>query len=461
MRRVVPIVLAALVAVVAVVLLSGGSDTYTVKLRLANAQGLRKGSPIVVGGVPIGTVDLDANQRDVVVKLNIKRKYAPIGRNATAAVIAQNVLGQKQVRITPGDKRDPAPEGYTIPSSQIIETTDLDQLLATLDPDTRTRLAVLINETGTGFAGRKLDFKHFLRDLAPALSSGTDVLGQLTRGNRTLTRLLDTSDHFVAAITPQRRKISRMLDVIGQMTETVAARRAALRETLRRAPGGLASARGFLAELRQTTHPLAITGRQLAAAAPSLQLALDRIEPFRRAAAPALATVRRSTAPALRRLGVDGTPALRRVGSTAERLKALSQNELPPVGGALNKSVDNLFAVLENWSRAIQFRDRLGHMFRGEASIAPDLFDSVIGRLAKRFAVNLPKSHKRHSRGILDPARHSPAPLGQGPDKLVGPVGKELDKIIHGLSLPQASSGAQPRSSENKNLEPLLGYLLR
>lgn len=466
MSRVARIAAAALVVVVGFVVLTGrGDEAYTVKLRLPNAQGLRDGSPIVMGGVRTGTVRLDATHRDVEVKLDIDKKYAPIGRSATAAVIAQNVLGQKQVSIDPGDKADPAPDGFTLPIAQITETTDLDELLATLDPETRTRLAVLINETGAAFAGRKLDFKRFVQDLAPALSSGTDVIGRLTRDNRALTRLLDSSDHLVAAITPERRKIGQMFDVLGRTTETVAARRAQLRATLRRAPGALRSARGFLTELRRTTGPLATTGRQLAAAAPPLQGALDRLEPFRRAAAPALEAARREAAPALYRLGRDTTDDLSRLVTTGRKLRPLAVNEVPPVGGALDKSMDNLLAVLENWSRAIQFRDRLGHIFRGEASIAPDLLESVLRRVAKRFGADPSKRAKRRVRRPRRedrPALRSPAPQARpNLDSATKPLRETLDRVIDALPLPKPSPSAPPRGGGSENLEPLLDFLLR
>jgi len=471
-RRPAPVVLAVIAVVVALLVTTGGDENpYTVKLRLANAQGLREGSPIVIGGVPIGTVKLDATQRDVEVRLEIDDKYTPVGRDATAAVIAQNVLGQKQVRIQPGNTSDAAPDGYTLPTSQIIETADLDQLLATLDPDTRTRLAVLINETGTAFAGRKLDFKDFVEDLAPALSSGADVLGQLTRENNALTGLLDSSVHFVAAITPQRRKIGRMFDVLGATTETIAARRSELRTTLHRAPAALRSARSFLAELRATAGPLATTGRQLSAAARPLQTALDRLEPFRRAAAPALVAARRSAAPSVYRLGKDTTDDLFRTVTTARRLAPLAQSEVPPVGRALDKSMDNLLAVLENWSRAIQFRDRLGHVFRGEATIAPDLYESVLRRLVKRLGLEPPKRERRPKRTrrpvdrlIPKPSGTAPAPARQ-PKPSLSPeaLRKTLDDVLESLPLPLPGKPQAPKSSSrgNDDLTSLLDYLLR
>ena len=167
---------AAAVAGVVLLFFTGGEDTYDVEMRLDNANGLRNGSPVVVGGVNVGEVSLEATDDDVQVTLMIREQYAPVGKDASATIIAQNALGQKQVRVELGDRSNPAPEGFTLDSSRVVAATDIDQLLSTFDPDTRTRLAILINETGTAFAGRELSFKTFIRDFAPALSSGGEVL---------------------------------------------------------------------------------------------------------------------------------------------------------------------------------------------------------------------------------------------------------------------------------------------
>ena len=41
------------------------------------------------------------------------------------------------------------------------------------------------------------------------------------------------------------------------------------------------------------------------------------------------------------------------------------------MGDTLNGSIDNLLALLDNWAHAIQFRDGIGHVFRGEATLSP------------------------------------------------------------------------------------------
>ena len=187
------------------------------------------------------------------------------------------------------------PTGYTLPTAQVRETTDLDQLLSTLDPDTRTRLAILINETGTAFAGRKLDFKPLpLRRLrAGPGERRRPARAADARQPRARATCSTTSDRYVGALARERRQSSAHARPLGRTTETVAARRAELRETLRDAPGALAL--DALRSWPSCAGPPSrwrATARLLSRTAPSLQTALERIEPFRRAATPALAGLR-------------------------------------------------------------------------------------------------------------------------------------------------------------------------
>jgi len=479
MRRVAVGIAAAVIGVL-ILLGLGRGDPYTVKMELANAQGLKPGSPVTIGGVVVGKVQLDVVGDAVEVELEIGDEYAPLGRDATLAVVAQNLLGQKQVRVEDVDRGEPAPSGYVYGAEQVRETSDLDELLAALDPDTRTRLAIVLDQAGKAFAGRRADFEGLLTDFAPALSSGADVLEQLASDNAALTNLLEHSDRYVAALAPERRRISRMIDVLGRTMQVAAERRDALRETIRRAPGALRSARGLLAELRETTAPLALTSRQLASTAPLLQDALDLLGPFTVAARPALRTLAQETSPALSLLVRDGSGPLRRLVPLVDDVDRLSRRQVPPVGKALDRSIDNLLATVHNWSRAIQFRDRLGHIFRGEATIAPDLYDSLLDRIAAQLGLARVDRDGRSPHGDgnqgTDHAPEAPpnppdqpdvAPEppdsngGKGSNSLEDTLQEGLDAVddlLPSLGRGGSSSGGAPPPSP-QDLESLLEWL--
>ncbi|MEA2170804.1 MAG: phospholipid/cholesterol/gamma-HCH transport system substrate-binding protein, partial [Solirubrobacteraceae bacterium] len=363
----VPLVIAA--ALVVVLVLTGGTDYYKASVLLDNAGGLRSGSPVVIGGVPVGKVDLsiDPKTKMVLVDLNIDKQYAPLGKDSSAEIVAQNLLGQKQLSVDPGKTSDPAPSGFRIPTDRVQVQADLDQVLNVLDASTRARLSIFVNEAGSAFVGRREDFNALLLHLSPVLGSGRRLLSELGANNAAVGRLIDESDRYVATTTAQRDKLVALLDRVGQTSETVAARRAELRETLAAAPPALATLRSFLGRLQDATVPLGPAADKLAATAGPLLQVQAALPGFTAAARPTLDTAA-AVAPSLTRLANGATPVLRRSIPALAQLRRTSVNDIPGVAKTLNGSIYNVVAVLENWSRAIQYRDGLSHIFRGEAS---------------------------------------------------------------------------------------------
>jgi len=446
--------LVAAVALVFAIVATGGEDPYTIKLRMDNAGGLKDGSPVTVGGVKIGKVDVDVEDGGgaAIASLRIDDEHAPIGRDTKATIVAQNLLGQKQLQLTTGSKDDPAPDGFVVPRSRVTEATDLDQVLNVLDADTRTRLAIFVNEAGTAFTGRRADFNRFLKDIAPAITSSTDLVGQLAADNRQLGSLLETSDRYVAEVTARRDEVVRFVDRVGQAATTGATKRTELRRTLGEAPGALRQLRTFLGELRATTVPLGPAARQLTAAATPLQTTLDQLEPFRKAAEPALRSATR-VAPSLTQLATRATPVLRSAVPTASAVKGLAADDLPPVLDTSDRSINNTLAVLDNWADAIQYRDRLGHIFRGEASFAPDLLQSAIERLTPTPAKRRPSGTKQPAAPRPSGGGSAPAPAKPSLPKVpeitlpglppikVPEVGKLVDDVLGGLGVTKQGDG--------------------
>lgn len=454
------------VVLVAVIAFGGGDDGYEVKLRMANAGGLKDGSPVTIGGAKIGKVDVDVDPGGdaAVATLKIDEEYAPIGQDAKATIRAQNLLGQKQVQLAFSRGAAPARSGYVIPVNRITEATDLDRVLSVLDADTRTRLAVFVNEAGTAFTGRRADFNRFLKDIGPAIANATDLVGELADDNQELGRLVETSDRYVAQVTARRRDVVRFIDRMGEAAETGATKRTELRRTLAEAPGSLRTLRTFLRELRATTGPLGPAARQLSAAATPLRQTLDQLEPFRAAAAPALTTATR-VAPTLDRLALKATPVLRRAVPATAAVRRFGADDLPPVLDVTDRSLNNTFAVLDNWAGAIQFSDQLSHVFRGEASFAPDAIQSVIERLApkpkkvaRKRAPKVPARTPQSGRPALPGAPKVPPINLPGLPKISLPDGtRDLQDGVDGLITGLTGSG----KSGDDTTSALLDFLLR
>jgi hypothetical protein len=352
---------------------------------------------------------------------------------------------------------DPAPSGYVIPASRVTVATDLDQVLDVLDPSTRARLAILIDEAGAAFTGRKADFSLLLQQLPHSLVDGNALLHQLVADNHTLSDLVVSSDQFVSQVATQRAALGRMIDTVGQAAVTVAQRRQGLADTLARAPATLSTLQVFLAKLKATTVPLGPAATNIVDTAPALSAALRQVQPFESAAAPALSTAT-TVAPSLTRLAAGATPVLVQANPVIGTLATFS-NLLQPISHILNLSVDNLLAVVDNWSRAIQFRDGISHVFRGAAGFTPDALESIISR-ALGASSSGTAGRNAHAKGTsaLRTVRSATQAGGtsQAQPAQAQPTAPGLAQRLLGAVGGTASQGAPPQS-----LSSLLNYLLK
>jgi hypothetical protein len=133
----------------------------------------------------------------------------------------------------------------------------------------------------------------------------------------------------------------------------------------------------------------------------------------------------------------------------------------------LNGSIDNALAAVDNWAHAIQFRDGLGHIFRGEASITPDIWDSIIKRLIppserKKLAA---QDRKEKAAKAAPAAPKTEAPKAPEKPKLKLPaipllpkVNKAINDLIAPVKNLLAPKNDAPKS--DSGVSGLLDYLL-
>jgi hypothetical protein len=137
---------------------------------------------------------------------------------------------------------------------------------------------------------------------------------------------------------------------------------------------------------------------------------------------------------------------------------------------ALDNSFDNVVAILENWSRAIQFRDGLSHVFRGEASYSPDF---ILGAVERLTGSRIPARERKKAERRTPPVQTAPAPSAPAPGSAGQPVGDLVDRLPKLPLLPQLLDQLKVDSTVEqlqKALDPgnrgapvtgLLDYLLK
>ncbi|HEV2813435.1 MAG TPA: MlaD family protein, partial [Solirubrobacteraceae bacterium] len=166
------VLLAATVAVVAVLLGSGGS--YRVVAVAPDAGQLVKGNLVKVGGVSIGEVESieldDRNRARIVLRID-DSDFDPLHRGTTVQIRSTSLssVAGRTVALHPG-RNDAAeiPDGGAIGAQDVGGIVELDQIVNTLDAETRSALQDLVHGGATALARRGPRSRAALDALAPA-----------------------------------------------------------------------------------------------------------------------------------------------------------------------------------------------------------------------------------------------------------------------------------------------------
>jgi phospholipid/cholesterol/gamma-HCH transport system substrate-binding protein len=131
------------------------ANPYTVHATFANANGVQIGSPVRIGGVDVGKVTgvhaLGGGQQAADVTMTIDHAGLPIHQNATFDIRPRIFLeGNFFVDLHPGTPESPSVgSGHTFAIQAGQEPVQLDQLLSSLQANTRSSLQTLIQQFGS------------------------------------------------------------------------------------------------------------------------------------------------------------------------------------------------------------------------------------------------------------------------------------------------------------------------
>jgi phospholipid/cholesterol/gamma-HCH transport system substrate-binding protein len=225
------------------------STPFTVNAEFSTAQAVTpgQGQTVRVSGVQIGTLSgVSLKDGHAIVKMSLDQKYRHLIRtDATAFLRPKTGLQDMFVELNPGSA--PAPlvnANYTIPLAHTAPEVNVDEILSSLDADTRTYLQLLVNGGGQGLkgqgnnlAGVLAKFEPTHRDLA-RLNQAVAVRGRdlqqlinsLARLNNALAakqdqirQSIDSSSIVFAALASEDHNISRAVgDLPGTLRQTTA-----------------------------------------------------------------------------------------------------------------------------------------------------------------------------------------------------------------------------------------------
>jgi phospholipid/cholesterol/gamma-HCH transport system substrate-binding protein len=297
-----------------------GTDFYTVKAELESAQAVvpGQGQTVNIAGVKIGDIgSVELVDGRAVVEMKIKRKYAPIYSDASILLRPKTGLKDMFLELDPGNRSaGELDEGDMVPVSDTLPDVNPDEILASLDADTRDYLRVLLNAGAEG-VGDGVQLRQTFKRFEPLSRDGRKATRLLIARRKNIKRSISNFQKLATELGDKDRDLAAFVDSANANFEAIANQDAKLREALRLFPGALAETRDTLTDV--------------GALARNLGPALSKLRPGARALAPTLRATRpfvRTTTPVIRDqirpFARDVRPVVRDTRSAAEDLAVVT-----------------------------------------------------------------------------------------------------------------------------------------
>jgi ABC-type transporter Mla subunit MlaD len=453
---------------------------YLVRAIFDNASTLVLGEDVKVAGAPVGVIsDMDVTpDKKAAVTLRIDDDgFTPFKKDASCTIRLQGLIGERFVECEPGSAgaeqlakvRDGDGEGERLlPVQNTSSPVDLDLLNDILRLPYRQRFAILINELGTGLAGRGQDLNEVIHRANPALRETDKVLAILAGQNHALARLAQDSDRALGPLSRERERLAHWIVAANETGQATAERRGDIALGIHRLPGFLHQLRLLMVDLEGVADQGTPLLHDLGAAAPDLGRLIK--------AQGTLADASRDAFPSLGDALERGRPALIHARPLIQDLERLGK-ELAPT----SVDLDELTASLDKTGAVQRINDTLYYI-----ALATNGFDSLSHYLRAGLVTNTCTEYATVATGVACTANFTSAAaaaakplqaeLAPEPKKGSGggsvpPTGTLLRDLLAPASNPQLDRqreanirALRKRASQGSagldEGEPMLDYLL-
>jgi ABC-type transporter Mla subunit MlaD len=409
----------------------GASGSYQVRAIFDDASFAVPGEQVRVAGAPVGSIaslGVTASKKAAVTLEIDDSRFAPFHADATCAIRPQSLIGEMYVDCDPGTAAAPAltrighgpgAGAYYLPVTRTRSPVDFDIAQDIYREPLTQRLAIILNELGTGLAARGSDLNAVIHRADPALGNTDQVLKILAGQNRALARLATDSAAVLGPLAQQRRALADFI-VQANTTATASATRAHdISRSIQLLPGFLRQLRPLMVDLGTLADQGTPVASELGNSAAALGREFTELTPFATEARKALidlgATAEKSQAPLV--ATVPLAQRLTRLGTQLEPTATL----LDRLTSSLNTTgaIGQLMAVLFHGTTAANGFDSLGHYVRDELLVS-DCTGYAI-RPVPGCSARFPSGGAASATAAAAPARESTAPLQGLLDYLIGP----------------------------------------
>src|SRR2546421_3099334 len=214
------------------------SHPYRLAATFRTGDGILVNNEVFMNGTKVGKVaDVAPVNGQARVDMVITEPSAlPIFRDSAAEVRKKNLVGETYVEVSRGTPSAGAMQtGDEIPVQRTLQTVQIDQVLAILDPQTRDRLKLLINGAGDALTNRGGDMNAGAHSFNQVATSLNGPAAELNVRQQQLEDIILELQRFYDMLAKQRDQVRDEFATWNQVTAQLAAQEQQIGTTVQQA----------------------------------------------------------------------------------------------------------------------------------------------------------------------------------------------------------------------------------
>ncbi len=338
------------------------AEPYHLAVDVADVDNLVTVGKVRVAGVQVGEIEqvTPREGKKARVVFAVDPSAAPLHEGATVRIGERSLVGETHLEITDGTGPALA-SGTQLPGDAVQASTQLRDVLASLDEPTRASMSTAVNSLGAGTQGAHQDVSATMAGLGQLGREGHTATDAIAAQSQDLTALVKETGVLMETLDTQEGQIATMVGDADRLTQATSGQRRSIEDTMRRMPGVLATARDATGGLTEISHSLAPVASDLNAAAPGLDQALRQLPDTTRDV--------RGLLPSLSGVLDAAPPTLERVPRFSEDTRALSPaavdmlREVNPMLGYLSPFGKDVAGLIVNFNDSLHYTDEAGYHY--------------------------------------------------------------------------------------------------
>lgn len=304
---------------------------YSVILDSAQAVSPGQGQAVTMAGVDVGDIaEVTAKDGRGKVTFNVEQRYEHLMKqDATVSLRPKTALYDMVLEIDPGRSDVQLKEGSTIALANSTSPVNMDQILSSLDSDTRQAFQILVNGADKGLAGQSKALSQSLGQIPPVTRNIRAISKALAGREDDITRAISSLAKVTDSLAANRGNITKAVSASRKALAVSAVRKNELQQAINTLPGTLTAASSAFTSGDRLA-------RELSASAPTIKSNLAVLRQTLSTAEPFLKSSSQTTRNDLIPFFTDTKSIVTKLGTTSNNTSMASQ----PLGRSLNRLND-------------------------------------------------------------------------------------------------------------------------